>query len=258
MREIRDLTYLKRPRSALALDLFLPGGPARAAVVFAHGGGFFKGQRQGADVDRLAALLTGRGFAMASLSTRLGTTISEFPALQQDAIRTHAARSRKAGLTLAPRLYGPAFEAARQDLAAGIAWLRSHATTYDITSDKVGIVGVSAGGIAGLSLAYPPRNLPTEARPDAVLAISACMVQPWRLHAGGPPCLLLNSAVDRIVPPENPRLTLHRARTTGAPVTGLTCARNGHNPPFQALLEDRHTDGTPYANHMTNLFTAML
>ncbi|MBU2941998.1 hypothetical protein Q4525_08855 [Shimia thalassica] len=258
MRVINDITYDRRQPNGLALDLYLPKGPARASVLFAHGGGFYKGARADAAVTRLAQILTDHDLAMASASYRLGTKPEAFSPADRRLIQISQTRTANSGLSVSSRLCGSAFEAARQDLGAALGWMRAAHKAHGIHSEKVGFVGVSAGGIAGLALAYPPRFLPECPRPDAVFAVSACAVQPWRLTPHGPPCVLLNNDRDKIIRPENPRLTQRRARGVGAPVKSLWCDRKGHNAPFLALLEDRDpTAGRPYTDHLLTLFDSL-
>ncbi len=227
-------------------------------MLFAHGGGFFKGDRRAGRVAELAKALTDEGFAMASASYRLATPLAEFPQDEQARIRAGQRRGRRAGLTLANRLTGAAQEAARRDLGQAISFLRREASALGLPPGKVPMIGVSAGGIAGLSLAFPPKSLPPSAAPDAVFALSGAVIQPWRIAPEAPPCLMLHSVVDKIIAPENAALAAHHAKATGAPLRLLTCARVGHNAPVDALLGDMDENGTPYWDHMLGLFEAAL
>lgn len=193
---------------------------------------------------------------MASASYRLNTPLSAFPPDEQATISAHQTRSARAGMILAPRLMGPAYEAARRDLGAAIGFLRAERESLGLGAGKVMMIGVSAGGIAGLSLAFPPRNLPTCPAPDALLTLAGAMIQPWRITSDAPPCLMLHSVVDKIIAPENTALAAHRAKTTGAPLRALSCAREGHNAPVHALFEDADDNGIPYWTHMLDLFEA--
>lgn len=255
MRQTRNIIYAERPGQPLALDLYQPDGPASGMVIQAHGGGFFKGDRHGPRVKTLAERLCDMGVALASIDYRLGTSLDAFSAPDRRAIQHNRRRALKGGVKIAKRMLGPALEAARQDLGAAIDFLRANRNPFDIDSDKIAVLGVSAGGIAGLALAYPPDNLPAAAKPDAVIALGAALAHPWALTLNGPPVLMLHSQQDRIMPPENAILAHSAAEQSGAPLTLLTCPRRGHNAPVQALLQDDAPDGTPYWDHMMSLFS---
>jgi len=172
----------------LALDLYLPDSlRAEACVIYAHGGGFLSGGRGHVEAVHFAKHFTDAGFALASVSYRLGTPAATFNARDQGYIEDDAARSARIGLTLSPKLYGPAFFAAMEDLSKAVSFLWMEGPSIGVATPKVGILGVSAGGIAALALAYPPALWRHRvSRPDAVVAISAAFVQPWRLEEDGP------------------------------------------------------------------------
>lgn len=155
-----DLTYQTLPGyRPLKLDLFLPparfssSGP-RPLVIYIHGGGWMGGgpRRSAAyqDWPKVLASLAAKGYVVASVSYRF---------------------SREAP-----------FPAAIQDIKAGIRWLRTRATTYNIDPKRTAIWGQSAGGhlaaLAGLSCgvaALEPgaRIVPTAANVETVASTSA-------------------------------------------------------------------------------------
>jgi len=93
----------------LALDLYLPDTlRAEACVIYAHGGGFLTG---------------GRDHVEAAHCYRLGTPAAAFNARDQGYIEDDMARSARIGLTLSPKLYGPAFFAAMEDLSKAVSFL---------------------------------------------------------------------------------------------------------------------------------------
>ncbi|TCL09337.1 alpha/beta hydrolase family protein [Shimia isoporae] len=254
MRTIADIIYDERHGTPLALDLFLPNGPASAVVLHAHGGGFFKGGRKSERTTRFARQLTGEGLAMAAVSYRLGTPMHVLEASTRRAVKQNRRKSQTAGLSTANRLMGAAFEAARQDISQAMIFLNNCRATHEITSHKLAILGISAGGIAGLALAHPAANLPTCTRPNAVIALGSALLHPWALDPEGPPCLMIHSHYDRVINPTNAKLAKEAAERAHAPVRVLTCARKGHNAPAQALLDDGAPDGTPYWAIMMEMF----
>ncbi|SFK63683.1 alpha/beta hydrolase fold domain-containing protein [Shimia haliotis] len=254
MRTHENIVYLERHGTPLALDLFLPDGPATGTVIHAHGGGFFKGGRKGERTTRLAEKLTGEGLAMAAVSYRLGTPMQALDAPTRRAVKFNRQRTQEAGISIANRLTGSAFEAARQDIGTAMKYIKNNTERFDIKQNKTAIMGISAGGIAGLALAYPSQNLPVCPRPDAVIALGAALMQPWALSHDGPHGMLIHSHYDRVISPDNTPLAKQAAEQANAPLLVLTCARKGHNAPTQALLEDDAPDGTPYWSFMLDIF----
>ena len=96
-----------------AVDLWLPSEP-RGAVVVVHGGAFLVGSRRMASVRRCAEAL---------------------------------AEARPAALALDYRLLlrGGRFEQALADVRARMSWWRSAAVDHGVPSDRLGVIGLSAG-----------------------------------------------------------------------------------------------------------------
>ncbi|MGB0424946.1 MAG: alpha/beta hydrolase, partial [Flavobacteriales bacterium] len=123
----------------LLLDVYQPVGDtetARPLVIFAHGGSFVGGSKDGEDVIYLAEDFAKMGFVTASINYRLGTpttTELEIP-MKQAVIRGY------------------------HDMKAAIRWFRKNAAedgnTYAIDPDKIFIAGVSAGGFITTHVAY--------------------------------------------------------------------------------------------------------
>ncbi|QDU95934.1 alpha/beta hydrolase [Lignipirellula cremea] len=108
----RDLQYAEAGDVKLRLDLYMPDKtePAPPLLVWIHGGGWRNGSK-----DRCPfAFLTGYGYAVASVQYRL-TEKASFPA------QIH-------------------------DCKGAVRWLRAHADEYGYNADKIGALGISAGG----------------------------------------------------------------------------------------------------------------
>ena len=258
MRVLQNITYVERQGQTLALDLYLPREIPKAIVLYAHGGGFIKGHRNGPEVAPIADRLIRDGYALASLSYRLKTPLETFEKSERKAIKSNRRASREAGLTLNNRLIGPAFEAARRDLEAAIGFLKTAENLHGMPNPMFAALGTSAGGIAALALAYPSPHSPAIHRPFAVVTLGAALTHPWALSDKGPPCLMIHSHFDKIIPPSDAEIAAQAARQAGAPVALMTCARPGHNAPVAALLSDSDADGTPYWDHMLACFEAGL
>ncbi|PKP84280.1 MAG: hypothetical protein CVT80_09065 [Alphaproteobacteria bacterium HGW-Alphaproteobacteria-2] len=231
----------------LALDLWRPPGSCAGTLVYAHGGGFLKGSRKEPAAAALAARFGALGFAVAAVSYRLGVRLADFPRAERRAIRESVARGSAEGLTLARRLRGAAMLGALDDLSEAVAFLRGEAPSRGL-APGLGILGVSAGGIAALSLAWPPDfRAGRVAQPDAVVAVAAAMAEPWRLAPTGPPALMLHGPADRVVGPENAALAARMAEAAEAPLRLVVTGMPGHNAQLRALLEGRDAAGRFWA-----------
>lgn len=235
----------------LALDLWLPGGPVRACVAYLHGGGFARGSRKEGTAAALAARLVPEGVAVAALTCRLGAGPEALPPWMRTGLARLGARSRAAGMGLAPRLTGPALAAAVLDLSAAVAALRTGAVAPVLAGAPVRLVGLSAGGIAALALAAPPAGWSAHlVRPDAVTALAAVPPFPWRLSPAMPPCLILAARGDRIVPLPAARRAARRAAAVGAPLHLEVVAERGHAGPLAALLAGQDAAGRPWTDRL--------
>ena len=237
----------------LLLDAHLPQGMARAVVLYLHGGGFQKGNRGELLAQSLAMRLAPLGVALVSADYRLRVGLSAFPPDQAAEIAAMQARSVALGLTLAPRLCGPAMIAAVQDASAALAAIRN-GLVAGLQGLPVVVFGVSAGGIAGLSLAHPPSGVEVS-RPDGVLSVAGAMVQPWRLRRSGPPCVMLHGPRDRVIGLENAALAARRAARQGIDLRLIETGVVGHNTQVTAFLDARDPQGRPYFDHLLRLIS---
>lgn len=247
MRSILGIDYVERAGTPLALDLYLPeDNPPTGLVLFAHGGGFVKGDRAAAPVEKLARRLTALGAAVASVSYRLKTEDRALPVQQRRHIYANRKKAISLGVKLAHNHMGPRFEAARQDVGEAITFLRNGNGPFDFSMSKFGFIGISAGGMIGLSLACPDPLLPSYEKPACVVTLGAALQHPWTLQSDAPPCMLLHSFEDRIVPTENCSVIIPYIEEVHAPIEVQLCERRGHNAPVHALFRDSAPDGTPY------------
>ncbi len=244
---------------ALKLDIFRPKAALKATLLYAHGGGFIKGSRKDKTAKHLAKKLAGEGVAVTSVDYRLKTDISAFAPGQQPAITKAQARTARIGMPINPQFCGPRLYAALEDLSDAIAFLRSPAGPLAGKTGPLLVLGVSSGGIAALSLAFPPRDgWENVARPDAVISLSAAMVQPWRLASDGVASMLFNGPVDRVISPENTHFVAHRASTTSAPLQVVITDRNGHNPQVDLFIDGDDADGRPWLDQARKMMKLRL
>lgn len=243
----KDIPYTERAGQPLALDLYLPDdAPPSGLMLFAHGGGFMKGDRTGPPAEKLAGKLTDLGVAMASVSYRLNTEDTNLPVPIRRQVYANRRRAKDNGIILQHNLMGPRFETARQDVGAAFQFLQSDRCPSNFSKLHMGLIGISAGGMVGLSLAFPSDNLPDFEKPACVITLGAALQHPWALTKNAPPCLMLHSSEDRIVPTQNCELLAPLIAQTKAPIDIQICAKKGHNAPVHALFEGDAPDGTPY------------
>ena len=122
----------------LSLDLFEPTGvdlPAKSpALVMIHGGGFTGGSKDDAELNLACQKFAQRGYVVVSIQYRLA---GDDPTLEP-------------GPTLGLGATERAVNAAIQDAAKAIRWLRENADTYHIDPTRIGIGGGSSGAITSL------------------------------------------------------------------------------------------------------------
>lgn len=242
------------PARNLSLDLLLPPGPPRAVILYLHGGGFRKGARRGPEVDALAPVVESKGIALAAADYRLNTGLDAFSPDDQRVITSIQRRAAARGSGIARALCGPAFAAAIFDASAAIRALRAGQVTPLTAGLPIVILGLSAGGIAGLALAHPPAEWAARLHfPDAVMAVSAAVVMPWRLAPGRPPCRMLNSAMDRIIPIANPRRAASIAHAADADLALTESHTRGHNMQWETFLTGNDPSGRRYFDLLDDL-----
>ncbi len=127
MKATRDVAFEQVPGVApnlLSLDYYLPIRPAGCGaaplVVFVHGGGFSRGDKANKISDKVN-LLTGQGWAFASVNYRLS------PASSKD---------------LPGDIRYPVHE---QDVATAVGWLRAHSATLGTDPSRIALIGHSSG-----------------------------------------------------------------------------------------------------------------
>ena len=108
------LVYARYGQREMQLDLWKPKTASQPlpAVLFIHGGGWYKGER--ASMANLAQALAAKGFVTATISYRLSGE-AKFPA-------------------------------AMQDCKAAVRFLRANAAKFGIEAKAIGVTGLSAGG----------------------------------------------------------------------------------------------------------------
>jgi hypothetical protein len=233
----------------LKVDIFRPKKAIKATILYAHGGGFMKGSRKDITAKRLAEQLCAEGVMVATFDYRLKADITAFPLENQRAIIKAQERSARIGMPINPHFCGPRFYAAVEDLSDAVFFLRDKDGPAASKTGPLLALGVSAGGIAALSLAFRPRGVWEELnQPDAVIGLAAAMVQPWRLAPDGLPSLLFHGHTDRIISPANTRFIARRVTTSGAPLEVIVTDTRGHNTQIDLFIDGDDPDGNPWLN----------
>lgn len=217
----RTFTYAhRRDGTSLALDLYHPGDGPAPLVVFAYGGGFVKGSRDANVHQSLVQHLCAAGYAVAVPDYRLKTTARDVDPDTFAQINRIATRVDTYGWGMKRRLYDVRLFTTCEDLSDALRFCRAHRDQMQIAGQKIAMLGISAGGLAGNTLCYPPGVCHGQFdRPDAMVSLCAPVAHPWRIRADGPPLWILHGRKDRIIPSAASVTTAQTAKAKGAPIT---------------------------------------
>lgn len=126
LQSYQDIVYKTTAEKELKLDLYHQknlNGPT-PLILFIHGGSWKKGKKD--DYRRYLVDFAEKGYVTATVAYRFS----------QEA----------------------AYPAALEDVVCGLQWLKDHAADYQIDTNKIAVVGGSAGGHLGMLLAYHTRD----------------------------------------------------------------------------------------------------
>jgi PKD repeat protein len=119
----------------LVMDIFKPTGDSftlRPAIIFAHSGGFFSGNRNVNDMMAFCDLLAKKGYVTATIDYRLGFSIFDNAPMR-------GTRAVYRGL---------------QDGRAAIRYMRANSALYGVDPNKIYFIGSSAGSFIALHSIY--------------------------------------------------------------------------------------------------------
>ncbi|WP_108838531.1 alpha/beta hydrolase [Tateyamaria sp. Alg231-49] len=216
----QTFTYAQRGQASLDLDLYHPGGGPAPLVLFGYGGGFTKGSKDANVHQPLAQRLCAAGFAVALPDYRLKTSPEHVDPETFAQITRIANRVERLGWGVKRKLFDVRLYTACEDLSDALKFCRAHSDQMQIAGSKIGMMGISAGGLAGNTLCYAPRLWRNRFdSPDVMVSLCAPVVHPWRIREKGVPTYVLHGRKDRIIPVASSATTAETAQVTGAPIT---------------------------------------
>lgn len=255
MTKPKTFEYAERASGQLMLDLHAAKSEARALILFGYGGGFTKGTRTSKVhlpmIDRLRAA----GFAVAIPDYRLNTgpgdiTVDE--ALQATRL---ANRVERQGWGMARKLFDVRLFTACQDISDALRFCRTASPDWNIKGDRIGMLGVSAGGLVGNTLCYPPGVWrATLQAPDAMVSLAAPVVHDWRIRPDGPPLWVIHGKRDRIIPSLASEATARAAANQGAPVQVTIPPDAPHIGIDKYVLSKKSDTGAVYFDDIISFF----
>ncbi|MFT6059318.1 MAG: acetyl esterase/lipase [Lentimonas sp.] len=173
----------------LLLDLYWPSGAglpkSLPGFVVIHGGGFIGGTKTQGGIVQLCQAYASRGYVVVSIDYRVA---GDFPTLEP---------GPTAGLTLGNR----AMNAAAQDGAKAVRWLRTNAASLGVDPNRIAIGGGSAGAITALFTAYQEAEaLGLDANVSVILDLWGGMYGTESLvDADDPPVFIVHGTEDPLI-----------------------------------------------------------
>jgi acetyl esterase/lipase len=200
---LRNVTYCTPGDSPQTMDVYFPdaGGPW-PVLVYVHGGAWMHGDKSEAGM--FARLMTSQGYLVVSLNYRL------YPAAQ--------------------------FPAMIQDVKCAIRSLRANAAQYNLDPNRVGAVGVSAGGHLVALLGTTDANtgwdvgeyMEQSSRVQVVIAMAGVMdlsqsfpnadIEAMKRVGFGEYNVVEASPISHVTPDDPPFLLIHGERDELVPV----------------------------------------
>ena len=169
----------------LYLDIYEPTGTnlpeKRPAMVFIHGGGFIAGDKGAITIRNFCESFSKRGYVCASIQYRL---VGDDPTYEAGPAPNLSVLYRS-------------MNAASQDAAKAIRWLRQNAATYHIDPTRIGIGGSSAGAITSLYTAsQETATIGPDAEVGVVIDLWGAMYGAESLVDAGDPAIFIVHGTD--------------------------------------------------------------
>lgn len=172
----------------LELDFYKPveAGPNLPLVLYVHGGGFKKGQRNSPGIQYFARRLAKRGYAVASISYRL-TLAGEV----EEECEIPAAKKAEA------------IQSAAKDVTLAVYYLMKNPELFPIDPKRIVLAGSSAGAEAVLHVVYgmSPEDKKDMPKFAGVISLSGAVMDIKHVNAANViPTQLFHGMEDEVVP----------------------------------------------------------
>jgi len=247
--------YARRGDTPLLLDLHHPGRDNPPLILFGYGGGFTKGCRTSPANDLLVHGLCDAGFAVAIPDYRLNTSAQDIDAEALQQITRLAKRVKRQGWLLKPRLYGVGLFTACEDISEALRFCQVNAARMGISGNTPNMLGISAGGLAGNTLCYPPGVWRGQfAQPAAMVSLAAPVVYGWRIAPNGPPTWIIHGKRDRILPSHDSEVTRQQAHAVGANITVTIPPNAPHIGIDKYITNTQANGGNRYFENIVTFF----
>ncbi len=219
----------------LLLDLYQPNGAglpkSLPGFVVIHGGGFTGGSKTQDSIVQLCQAYARRGYVVVSIDYRL---TGDSPTLEPGPTAGQTPRAR-------------AINAAAQDGAKAVRWLRTNAASLSLDPNRIAIGGGSAGAIAALFTAYQEADtLGLDANVSVILDLWGGMNGAESLvDADDPPVFIVHGTEDPTVPVMQSENLVSRLDLIGLNYLYFPIEDAGHgawNPFFNNLIEGKTID----------------
>jgi acetyl esterase/lipase len=237
---ITNVPYISGAGIQQQLDLFVPTNRKNMPlIVYVHGGGFGHGDKIGDSLNPDELQLLWDGYAMASINYRLTP--------------------------------GALWPSQIEDCKAAIRWLKAHASQYGYDSNRIGVIGESAGGqlVAMLCTTSGTNKFDVGENLDYSSAVSCAIdlfgptdftapemegdagahalfdgtakehmelarsASPiYYIHPDQPPIMVIQGTADHLVPFLQSERFVDAMEKAGAPFYFHTVVGGGHNPYF--------------------------
>lgn len=191
----------------LKLDLWKPTGPNQPALlpglVLIHGGGFKGGDKADSKYTKICQTYAKRGYVVISINYRLQ---GDNPSSEKGPFPNFLTLSRT-------------MNAAVQDAASAVRWLRANAAIYRIDPTRIAIMGSSAGATTSLNEGYLESDIVgTNAHVRAIVDFWGSLSPNYSLmDANDPPVFIAHGTADTTVLISNSYDLVNQCNKVGLP-----------------------------------------